>query len=170
MRTAAAAALLVLVPITACGSTPGHQTRSVTPAVTPSASPAAAKPKPVAHHAHDEPRTPFSCPAGNARYFPHFATPQGAMRYLATAWNNNDLNQLCHVTNPSARAELNGMHVHASNLRLNHCTKLTAGDYRCFFDHDFPKGMKVTERGHAEFRVGPAGVPGWYMTVFEECN
>ncbi|MDX6287209.1 MAG: hypothetical protein QOG53_2694 [Frankiales bacterium] len=171
MKAIAAAAVLVLVPIAACGPAQTSQARSVNPTVPASASPSAAPTvKPAAHDHEEEPRRPFSCPAGNAKYSPHFNTPQGAMRYLARAWNNNDLKRLCHVTNPDARAELNGMHVHATNLRLNHCAKLPAGDYRCFFDHDFPKGVKVTERGLAEFRVGPARVPGWYMTIFEECN
>lgn len=54
---------------------------------------------------------------------PHFGSPEDAMRYLADAWNRNDLVSLKHVTDPSARDELNAMHGVATNLRLNHCTK-----------------------------------------------
>ena len=99
------------------------------------------------------------------------------MRYLAAAWNANDLADLNHVTDPGARAELNGMHSEATRLALDHCVKQPAGDYDCFFTHEFPNA-KVQHRedkdgdgiGHAEFLVGPADRPGWYMTVFVDCG
>ena len=104
---------------------------------------------------------------------PHFDTPEAAMAYLASAWNRNDVVELDHVTNPAARAQLAGMHSEAVNLRLNHCTRRPQGDYVCFFDHDYPAGTSTTlpgGLGHAQFLVGPALTPGWYMTVFEGCG
>jgi hypothetical protein len=108
---------------------------------------------------------------------PHFDTPEAAMRYLAAAWNANDLVSLKHVTNPSARDELDAMHGVATNLRLNHCDKNPIGDYSCHFDHDYPPHPSTTmplehegKTGEAVFLVGPADTPGWYMTVFESCS
>lgn len=104
---------------------------------------------------------------------PHFDTPEAAMAYLASAWNRNDLVELDHVTNPPARALLASMHSEAVNLRLNHCTRRQQGDYECFFDHDYPAGTSTTLAdgvGQAEFLVGPALTPGWYMTVFIGCG
>ena len=103
---------------------------------------------------------------------PHFASPQAAMTYLASAWNRNDLTELGYVTNPPARAALADMHSDATNLRLNHCTARTVGDYTCYFDHDFLPGTAPGpgDAGQAVFIVAPAGTPGWYMTVFESCN
>ena len=107
---------------------------------------------------------------------PHFGSPEDAMRYLADAWNRNDLVSLMHVTDPSARDQLNSMHGVATNLRLDHCTRTPAGDYNCYFDHDYPPHASTTmvmadmQTGHAMFLVGPADTPGWYMTVFERCS
>lgn len=92
------------------------------------------------------------------------------MRYLASAWNRNDLDELCHVTNPNARFLLNDMHGEAVNLRLNHCSPQPGGARICYFDHDYPKRMHKMGTGHAEFDVAPARRPGWYMTVLEGCG
>jgi hypothetical protein len=101
----------------------------------------------------------------------HFDTPEAAMRYLANAWNHDDLTALKHVTDPSARGQLIGMKTEATNLTLDHCTKNAGGDYECIFNHDYPKGYKTTKlHGTAEFTVGPADKPGWYMTYFESCG
>jgi hypothetical protein len=109
---------------------------------------------------------------------PHFASPEAAMRFLANAWNRRDTVNLKHVTDPGARDELDTMHGVATNLRLNHCEKNEpAGDYTCFFDHDYPPHASTTmamqhdrPTGQAVFLVGPADTPGWYMTVFESCS
>lgn len=107
---------------------------------------------------------------------PHFDTPEDAMRYLAAAWNANDLVSLRHVTDPSARDELDAMHGEASNLRLERCEpRVGVGDYTCTFAHDYPPGASTTvpkeqNKGEAVFLVGPADTPGWYMTVFESCG
>ena len=110
---------------------------------------------------------------------PHFDTPEAAMTYLAAAWNANDLVSLKHVTDPSARDELNAMHDVAVNLQLKTCVaREGAGDYTCSFSHDYPPHASTTvpeaghehPRGEAVFLVGPADTPGWYMTVFESCG
>jgi hypothetical protein len=108
---------------------------------------------------------------------PHFATPQEAMKFLADAWNRHDLVDLKHVTDVGARDQLEAMHMVAVNLRLNHCDKNDAGDYTCYFDHDYPPHASTTmpeehqgAMGQAVFLVGPADTPGWYMTVFESCS
>jgi hypothetical protein len=103
---------------------------------------------------------------------PHFATVQAMMRYLAAAWNRNDLDALCHVTNPNARSLLRDMHKEAVNLRLNHCVRqayLISG-YVCYLDHDFPAWRHKHGTGHAVFDAAPADRPGWFMTVFESCD
>jgi hypothetical protein len=94
------------------------------------------------------------------------------MRYLASAWNRNDLTALKHVTDPQARSLLLDMHKEAADLSLDHCTFTKArGDYECFFNHGFPEGYKSRGPvGHAEFTVGPADRPGWYMTYFIDCG
>src|SRR5205085_10505941 len=108
---------------------------------------------------------------------PHFATPEDAMRYLADAWNRDDVVSLKHVTDPSARDELDTMHSVATNLRLTRCDKNPIGDYSCHFAHDYPPHPSTTMAlehqgmvGEAVFTVGPADTPGWYMTVFESCS
>jgi hypothetical protein len=99
------------------------------------------------------------------------------MTYLADAWNRNDLTDLKHVTDPSARDALNDMHHVAVNLRLDRCElNQDRGDYTCYFDHDYPPHASTTMEmddpmtGHAVFTVGPAATPGWYMTVLESCS
>jgi hypothetical protein len=104
---------------------------------------------------------------------PHFATPEEAMRYLATAWNDRNTVALRHVTNPSAREQLDAMHSEAVNLRLTSCALQPAGDYQCTFSHDYPAeyAHPASEKhGEAVFLVGPALTPGWYMTVFQHCG
>jgi hypothetical protein len=108
---------------------------------------------------------------------PHFGSPEDAMTYLADAWNRNDLTDLKHVTDPSARGALDDMHMVAVNLRLDRCEfNEDPGDYTCYFDHDYPPHASTTMAmddpltGHAVFTVGPAATPGWYMTVLESCS
>jgi hypothetical protein len=104
---------------------------------------------------------------------PHFDTPEAAMTYLAAAWNRMDTVALGHVTNPAARAQLEGMHAEAANLRLDHCDRRPQRDYTCYFLHDYPVGYPMRMHrgaGKAIFLVGPAIKPGWYMTVFQSCG
>jgi hypothetical protein len=101
----------------------------------------------------------------------HFATPQASMRYLAAAYNRNDLAALQHVTTPVARNNLLLMRRNASNLQLVGCTANAArGDYTCAFTHDFPAATHRSGHGQAHFTVAPADRPGWYMTVLEDCD
>jgi hypothetical protein len=95
------------------------------------------------------------------------------MNFLAAAWNANDQVSLRHVTNPSARVQLDAMHSEATNLRLDRCDKRPQGDYVCYFNHDYPPHTSTTQpggTGQAVFLVGPADTPGWYMTVFQSCG
>ena len=111
-----------------------------------------------------------SCPGTG--HSPHFESPESAMRYLAAAWNRHDLDALCHVSNPNARFLLHQMHDEAVNLRLNHCRSNGVGDgtFSCYFDHDYPRSMHKHGTGHAVFDVGPADLPGYYMTIYEGCG
>jgi hypothetical protein len=150
-----------LLAVAGCGA----QSESVTTVA------AAPTPSPVVSASPTPSPSPSHRPVPPTAPGPHFRTPQAAMRYLARAWNRHDTAALKHVTDPSARYELEQMRTEAVNLRLNYCVKQKAGDYECFFKHDFPKGYKGKERrGVAQFVVGPALRPGWYMTVFESCG
>jgi hypothetical protein len=113
---------------------------------------------------------PIALPDCPGEASPHFDTPEAAMTYLASAWNRDDLADLCQVTNPNARLLLLDMHQEAVNLRLNHCQKNGIGAYGCLFDHDYPKRMRKKGIGHAWLDVAPADTPGWYMTVYEGCG
>lgn len=102
---------------------------------------------------------------------PHFDTPQAAMTYLADAWNAGDMSEVDQVSNPPGRAALEAMSREAIDLRLDNCTKRPEGDYLCYFDHDRESGGAVTAaKRQMVFLVGPAGTPGWYLTVIEACG
>jgi hypothetical protein len=101
----------------------------------------------------------------------HFVTPEAAMRYLAAAYNRNDLAALMHVTTPAARHNLLAMRADATNLRLVGCTANPGGgDYLCGFTHGYPTAAHQAGRGQARFTVAPADRPGWYMTVLNDCG
>ena len=119
----------------------------------------------------DRPRPKPTPPTPAGPRTPHFATPQASMRYLAAAYNHNDLASLVHVTTPTARTALQAMRRNATNLQLVSCTTNAArGDYTCAFTHDFPTASQRSGHGHAHFTVAPATRPGWYMTVLEDCD
>jgi hypothetical protein len=127
-------------------------------AAAPAPAPAAPTPKPAS-------------PASPAAPRLFFDTPQAAMRYLADAYNRNDLLALGHVTTPVARVNLVAMRRTAVNLKLVGCTANAArGDYTCAFTHDFPAATHRSGHGQAHFTVAPADRPGWYMTVLEDCD
>lgn len=95
------------------------------------------------------------------------------MRYLAEAYNRDDLAALKKVTNPTARDALESMRTEAVSLRLESCERQPAGDYVCEFRHDYPPGYSPKEQhdgGHATFIAAPADNPGWYMTVLLDCG
>ena len=101
----------------------------------------------------------------------HFATPEAAMRYLAAAYNRNDLAALKHLTTPEARNNLLFMRPNADNLRLVGCTvNAGRGDYLCGFTHGFPAATHLAGTGHAHFTAAPADKVGWYMTVLNDCS
>jgi hypothetical protein len=128
-------------------------------------------PSPAATPIATSPRqTPTPTSATAARW-PHFATPQASMRYLAAAYNHNDLVALKHVTTPQARTALQAMRANAPNLQLVGCSANAGrGDYSCAFTHDFPVASHRRGHGQAHFTVAPADRPGWYMTVLEDCD
>jgi hypothetical protein len=92
------------------------------------------------------------------------------MRYLAAAYNRNDVAALKKVTNASARAALTAMRPGAVNLQLENCSRRTTGDYTCEFRHDFPALMLRHGHGHATLLAAPADRPGWYMSVLVDCD
>jgi hypothetical protein len=101
----------------------------------------------------------------------YFATPQASVRYLAVAYNRNDLAALKHVSTPVARSNLLFMRPNAVNLRLVGCTANAGrGDYTCAFAHDYPAAMHRTGHGQAHFTAAPADEVGWYMTVLNDCS
>jgi hypothetical protein len=160
---------VLLVPLlalaTACGAPGSSTSATATSAAT------AATPVPTATALPPVPTSTPTPPTGG----PHFDTPEAAMTYLADAWNRNDIVSLKHVTDPAARRQLVDMYSEARDLKLDHCTfTKSRGDYECFFLHGFPKDYKPevpgATVGTAEFTVGPADKPGWYMTFFVDCG
>jgi hypothetical protein len=117
---------------------------------------------PISHH-----RTQTDPATGKL----HFATPEGAMRYLAAAYNRNDLAALKHVTTPEARNNLLFMRPNADNLQLVGCTANAGrGDFLCGFTHSFPAVTHHAGTGQAHFTAAPADKVGWYMTVLNDCS
>jgi len=124
---------------------------------------------PISHHRTQKHQTTPTTPAGPRSL--RFATPQAAMRYLAAAYNRNDLAALKHVTTPEARNNLLFMRPNADNLQLVGCTANPGrGDYLCGFTHGFPAASHQTGTGHAHFTAAPADKVGWYMTVLNDCS
>lgn len=189
-RSATAAAVVMLATgAVACGAghapvehaaaadqkTPGGPARivPVVKPVLPAPSPvarvatvgASPSPAPVRPVVKPAVAAPPSVPAS-----PYFATPEDSMRYLAAAYNRNDVAALVHVTTPASRSALQSMHSEAVNLQLKSCTRNSAGDYRCDFTHDFPAAMHRTGHGTATFIAAPATLPGWYMYLFVTCG
>lgn len=133
-------------------------------------------PATVRHHARhvragrhvDRPAPLPPCP--NLTPSPQFATPQAAMRYLARAWNHDDYDALCHVTDPDARRMLLAMHHEAVHLRLARCEFQAVGRYGCTFRHDYPRHLHAHGIGHAYLEAAAARGPGWYSTGSVACG
>jgi hypothetical protein len=120
---------------------------------------------------HPRSQTPKAAPTDSVAPRLHFATPQAAMRYLAVAYNRNDLAALKHVTTPEARNNLLFMRPNADNLQLVGCTANPGrGDYLCGFTHGFPAAKHHAGTGQAHFTAAPADRFGWYMTVLNDCG
>jgi hypothetical protein len=155
-----------VAPAEAAPATPVRPTANGAPRTlpSPSATPIATSPR--------QTLTPAPTPTPpTAPRWPHFATPQASMRYLAAAYNHNDLVALKHVTTPQARTALQAMRANAPNLQLVGCSANAGrGDYTCAFTHDFTVASNRSGHGHAHFTVAPADRPGWYMTVLEDCD
>lgn len=102
----------------------------------------------------------------------HFRSPQGAMRYLARAYDRHDDVALRHVTNPAAREQLAQMRGFATNLELSTCAGEPSGMYACTFSHDFLATQDAPARpgGWAVLRVAPATRPGWVAKGDIDCD
>jgi hypothetical protein len=170
VRIITAVIFAAAVAVTGCTA---HAT-AVDPAAAPA--PAAATPtatavpaSPISNSRSQTVNSTPIAPAAPRRLY--FATPQAAMRYLATAYNHNDLAALKHVTTPAARSNLLFMRPNADNLRLVGCTANAGrGDYLCAFTHGYPAAMHQAGTGHAHFTAAPADRVGWYMTVLNDCS
>jgi hypothetical protein len=165
MRPARIIAVFVFaaaVAVTGCTArTPVHPSAAPAPSQPPATNPT---PPPTT-----KPTPPTTPDPGPHRLY--FATPQASMRYLAVAYNRNDLTALKHVTTPVARSNLLFMRPNADNLRLVGCTANAGrGDYSCAFTHDYPAAMHQTGHGQAHFTAAPADRVGWYMTVLNDCS
>jgi hypothetical protein len=172
-----AAGLAVLLATAGCGtaaSPTGAASDTVGPIVgTPSTSstpstPAAPAPPTTAMPPPSTAPTPR--PTTPSTPSLHFATPQGAMRYLTAAYNRGDLLALKKVTNSPARDALTAMRQEATNLVLTGCSRRASGDYVCQFRHDYPARLHRSGHGRATFLAAPAEKPGWYMTVLIDCG
>jgi hypothetical protein len=166
-----AAGLAVVLAASGCGGTAtiptGSAPTSVVPSAKTSSTPATPAPPTLAMP------PPSTAPTRTTTQpIPrvHFTTPQGAMRYLAAAYNRDDLPALKKVTNASARSALIAMRQEATNLALASCSRRASGDYVCQFRHDYPARLHRSGHGHATFLAAPAGKPGWYMTVLIDCG
>lgn len=178
----AAAGLAVVLAATACGGPTTVHTGSAPAGVGPVAT-APSTPTP-ATTTPSTPATPgpttaaipplSTGPTSPTRTPPvprvHFSTPQGAMSYLAAAYNRNDLAALKKVTNAEARSALTAMRQEATNLELLSCSRRDSGDYVCLFRHDYPARLHRSGHGQATFLAAPASKPGWYMTVLIDCG
>jgi hypothetical protein len=168
-----AAGLAVALAAAGCGDGwSGPATAAPTPVVAPA--PLAPATTPPARTPPAPSSAPSSAESGSTAPTPkpgvHFATPEAAMRYLAAAYNRNDLPALKKVTNPPARAALLEMRQEATNLQLTGCNPQPRGDYVCSFRHDFPEHRHRVGHGQATFLAAPADKPGWYMTVLLDCD
>jgi hypothetical protein len=145
----------------------GCTTHSTTDRRSPAPLPPVTTDGPIIDHSPPRPN-PTPVPAPRQL---HFATPEAAMRYLAAAYNRNDLAALKHVTTPEARQNLLFMRPTADSLRLVGCTvNAGRGDYLCGFTHGFPAATHQAGTGHAHFTAAPADKVGWYMTVLNDCS
>jgi hypothetical protein len=166
VRIITAVIFAAAVAVTGCAAHSATTDRSAGPAPQLSAP---ADPKvpadPISH------RSPTATSTPTAPRPLHFATPEAAMGYLASAYNRNDLAALKHVTTPQARNNLLFMRPTADNLQLVGCTANAArGDYLCGFSHGFPAATHQSGTGHAHFTAAPADKVGWYMTVLNDCS
>ena len=115
------------------------------------------------------------CPGSGS---PHFATPDSAMAFLATAWNTGNVQDLDYVTDPAGRQQMDSMAALMVNLKFDYCSANPAGDYTCYFTHDIaPSDSSTTypdpsnyPPGEAVFTVAPADTPGWYLTQVIHCG
>jgi hypothetical protein len=97
---------------------------------------------------------------------PHFATPQEAMTYMATAYDSDDTADLHAVTDSQAFTALLSMRPSDTDLQLESCTARATGDYVCSVRYDYVHGQQNSESKVAMIIAAPALSPGWYMYKF----
>ena len=172
VRIITAVIFAAAVAITGCTahSTTSDLSAAPAPQVAAPADPAVPA-SPIRHRSPTATSVPTAPTAPAAPRPLHFATPEAAMRYLAAAYNRNDLAALKHVTTPEARNNLQFMRPNADNLQLVGCTANAGrGDYLCGFTHGFPAATHRAGTGQAHFTAAPADKFGWYMTVLNDCS
>lgn len=169
---AGAAGLMILV--TACGAgSPHPASASGRPQhATAAAKPARqAAPSPAASPAPATPAGPAGSPApaapAAAYTGPHFGTPQAAMAYLATAYNDDDTAALHAVTNAQSFRSLQSMRATDVDLKLTSCRPTGHGDDECTFRYTYVGEGQHAAR-NAMVTAAPALNPGWYMYRFIE--
>ena len=125
-------AALTLTVLAACGTDGATAARPASPTTAPVAGSPAPTTKPTAAPPSAPATTPSETPTAKPTPSPtatpvHFDTPEAAMRYLADAYNHDDLAALKKVTNPTAREALAALRSEAVNLHLETCTRQDAG-------------------------------------------
>jgi hypothetical protein len=113
------------------------------------------------------PATLAGSPTPAAYTGPHFATPQAAMAYLATAYNSDDVAALHAVTNAQSFTSLQSMRTTDVNLKLTSCRATGHGDDECTFRYTYVGEGQHAAR-NAMVTAAPALNPGWYMYRFIE--
>ncbi len=144
-------------PASASGNRPQHATAVAKPARPAAPSPAASL----------APATPAGSPTPAAYTGPHFATPQAAMAYLATAYNSDDVAALHAVTTAQSFTSLQSMRTTDVNLKLTSCRPTGHGDDECTFRYTYVGEGQHAAR-NAMVTAAPALNPGWYMYRFIE--
>jgi hypothetical protein len=147
-------------PPNASGNRPQHATAAAKPA-------RQAAPSPAASLAPAAPPAPAGSPAPAANTGPHFATPQAAMAYLATAYNSDDVAALHAVTNAQSFTSLQSMRTTDVDLKLTSCRPTGHGDDECTFRYTYVGEGQHAAR-NAMVTAAPALNPGWYMYRFIE--
>jgi hypothetical protein len=163
---AGAAGLMILV--SACASGSPHLASGGGAQPRPTTVPAAAsRPAPTAPASPaGSTGTGSTGSAAPAYQGPHFASPQEAMAYMATAYDNDDTADLHAVTNSQAFADLLSMRSSDIDLQLESCTARTTGDYVCSLRYEYVHGQQDSESRVAMIIAAPALNPGWYMYKF----
>jgi hypothetical protein len=170
---AAAGAAGLLILASACASGSSHQASGTGAQPRPTATVAPSPPAPAPSTSRPAPTgSPATGPTGSAGSTPpayagpHFTTPQGAIAYLAAAYNSDDTAAMHAVTDAQAFTSLQAMRSSDADFRLVSCTPRQQGDYVCTVRYRGPASSGNQEHGVAMLIAAPALNPGWYMYRF----